>query len=473
VKELKNASFALFGSIAGVPLQILGGVLVARSLGPELFGNYSFAVTFSYFFACFAEGGLSILATRELARNHREPGTYLTSLVCLKLLLSIFFFAAMVWSGWLWEMDDRQLLTLFLVGVGNFFSSLCIFLVGMARAYERMKIEGIINFSQALIFVVLMTGLFFIGQSAEISLVSACFMVSYLLTALLGGALLGKYFRRMSRFDLPLTISLAKEALTLSVGWIVLLTYSRVGVIVLEAGSIPAEVGYFNASLRLALNVGIIPNILAGAFMPLLARTIVSDRSAFARGASSLSKYLLVGGLLLAVPLGLTAEGVVQLIYGAKYQAAAPSFAILMAAMFFFFVSFGPKTFMESSGRQIGWGVAAGVGLVVNVILTAWLAPAYGAIGASLGLLGANLAIALLSFRFCVGWVPWSAMTFKCGKTIFGGTIMAITIWLLLSINWFFAGVVGGLIFIVSLLALGEISWSELRKFFTRQSAEG
>jgi len=473
LKQLRNAGFALFGSIAGMPFQIFGGVLVARSLGPELFGHYSFAVTFSYFFACFAEGGLGILATRELARHRDEPGPYLASFIFLKFFLSVVFFSLMLLAAWFWQIKEEQWWVLLIVGLGNFLSSLCILLVGIARAYERMKVEGLVNFSQAFFFVVLLFVLIVWGGRGDVEAVATCFMVSYLLTVLLGMILLGRYFRQIGALDFYLTRTLSNEALTISIGWIVLLIYTRVGIIALEAKSSPEEVGYFNAALRLALCIGIIPNILAGAFMPLLARSVTLDRQSYARGAFLLMKYLLIGGVLVTIPFGLTSDGLIELIYGEEFMAAAPSFALLMVAMFFFFVSFGPKTFLESSGRQGAWGVATCAGLIVNVLVTLWLAPTLGATGASLGLLSANLLIALLSVRFCVGCVEWSGMVAGMVRVVFGIILMVLISLPLMDFSWFLALVTASGTFLVYLLIIKELRLNEIKKLILGHPSEG
>lgn len=456
-----------------MPFQILGGVLVARSLGPGLFGHYSFAVTFSYFFACFAEGGLSILATRELARHRDEPGPYLTSLIFVKFILSVVFFFLMLLAAWIWQFDEEQWWVLLIVGVGNFLSSLCILLVGIARAYERMKVEGLVNFSQAFFFFILLFVLILFGVDGGVEPVATCFLVSYLLTALLGVVLLSRYFRQIGVLDFALTRSLSKEALTISIGWIVLLIYTRVGIIVLEAKSSPEEVGYFNAALRLAINVGIIPNILAGAFMPLLARTVTLDRQTYNRGALLLMKYLLIGGVVVAVSFGLISEGLIGLIYGNEFMPAAPSFAVLMAAMFFYFASFGPKTFLESTGRQIAWGVTTCAGLIANVLVTLWLSPTLGATGASFGLLSANMLIALLSVRLCAGCVEWSGMVARIARVFLGGILMVLIALFLRDYSWLLAAVTANGVFLAYLLIIKELRWSEIKKLILRQSTEG
>jgi len=471
LKELKNASLALVGTIAAMPLQIAGAILIARVLGPTEFGIYSFAVTFSYLFACFADGGLSILATREIARHRDDFERQLGSLLVLKAGLSFIFMLLTLVSLSFYEYRGEDLTVLLVVALGNFASSACIFAVGMTRAFNLMKIEGLMNFIQPFSFVALfLLGSFVYAGGDFLLLAAICFSLSYLATLLAGIFCLREIFFRQLRYDEGTLKYLAREALGIAIGWVVLLIYSRIGVIILEAGAGVAEVGYFNAALRLVLNLGVLPYILAGAWLPVLTRTVDHDPTAFSMQARALCKYLCIGAVLLAVPLSMAADDIILLIYGREYLPAAPVFAVLMWAMFFFIVLFAPKTFLESSGRQKRWAFAAVSGLIVNMTMSYLLVPRFGAVGAAWGLFAANAVMAFLAFLCSPPQVQWGEMQ-KCMIVIAaGGGLAWGTAKLIRPYSGLLSLLVSSIVFLIYLFMTSQLRWDELLKIPRRQS---
>ena len=93
---LKNASASLVGNVLSIPLQFLGFIILARSLGPKVFGQYSFAQELTLFVVYAADAGLNIVATREIARHRKDAGTIHGILLRLKLYLSLVCYLAIL-----------------------------------------------------------------------------------------------------------------------------------------------------------------------------------------------------------------------------------------------------------------------------------------------------------------------------------------------------------------------------------------
>ena len=62
--------------------------LIARFLGVEDTGKYTFALTFTTLFAIFIDLGLGPVLTREIAKAKEKTGQYLSNILALKIPLT-------------------------------------------------------------------------------------------------------------------------------------------------------------------------------------------------------------------------------------------------------------------------------------------------------------------------------------------------------------------------------------------------
>jgi O-antigen/teichoic acid export membrane protein len=91
-KVPRNVSLTMFGNVFARICFLVAGIVSARYLGAELYGIYSFAMFFSLLFATLSDGGLTLIMTREIARDTRKAGAYAGSVVLMKVgLVSVSF----------------------------------------------------------------------------------------------------------------------------------------------------------------------------------------------------------------------------------------------------------------------------------------------------------------------------------------------------------------------------------------------
>ncbi|NWG32634.1 MAG: oligosaccharide flippase family protein, partial [Rhodocyclaceae bacterium] len=71
-RVFKNISAMLVAEALGFPLNFVLTLLLARYLGVEGFGNYSFVMAFVLVFQLIADAGLSNILIREIAVNREQ-----------------------------------------------------------------------------------------------------------------------------------------------------------------------------------------------------------------------------------------------------------------------------------------------------------------------------------------------------------------------------------------------------------------
>jgi O-antigen/teichoic acid export membrane protein len=86
---LKNTSWLLFEKILKITAGLFIGIWVARYLGPEDFGEFSFALSFVGLFVALATLGLDGIVIRNLVNNQNQRNQILGSAFFLKFIGSI------------------------------------------------------------------------------------------------------------------------------------------------------------------------------------------------------------------------------------------------------------------------------------------------------------------------------------------------------------------------------------------------
>src|SRR4030042_3732768 len=69
---------------------------LARGLGVEDLGKYTFAFSFTTIFSVFVDVGLSSVLTREIAKDRNKTPEILANVLGVKILLSFFVYAAII-----------------------------------------------------------------------------------------------------------------------------------------------------------------------------------------------------------------------------------------------------------------------------------------------------------------------------------------------------------------------------------------
>lgn len=166
----------------------------------------------------------------------------------------------------------------------------------------------------------------------------------------------------------------------------------RADLIVLQALSSAAEVGLYAApasltTAALALSAAYKPRLQSAAFGPEPLRRMANEAA-----------QVLALGCLGAVALWFTAPRLVELFFGAEFEAAAPVLRLLgLATVPLLLVDLGYGGLVVL-GRRRELVQVAGIGAVVNVAGLALLCPAYGARGAAIALVIAYSAATVVAW---------------------------------------------------------------------------
>lgn len=454
-----NTAIGFFGNTLQRGISFAVTLLLARGLGGESFGLYSYVVSYMFLFAFLADLGIERVVTREVARSPQHAGELLGSALVVKLGLSAVAMSAAVGTA---------------VAIGM--SGDLFYCVVLAAAGLPMTVEQVFRgyfqsrFQVAYTYAITLPGtLWFLAAAA---LVTAFHLPVYVLFAfgLLISPLILLALLWVSRYRLHLDLrprrhrmrSMLRDSVQLG-GFIFLFMLSmRLDQVMLFHLRGDLEVGWYAVGVRLSEALALIPEALLMTLFPLLVSSETSAPERFHHTYRLGFKYLAAVSVFLAFALTLLRHDVVALLFGPAYAPAAPSLAILAWNMFFGYVGvIYLSLFVAQSRHRLLLLVSAGA-LAVNVVLNlAWIPP-YGATGAAAATLAANA----VGFAFWLGLRETRPYMVTClqesWRCVLAAALSGAVLWGL-GLDGIRAALLLFVLYSTLLWALGGVLWSDVR----------
>ena len=383
-RYITNTSWMMGEKILGLMLVLLVGVWVARYLGPERFGTYSFVLAVIAVFTPLSELGLNATLTRELVRNPQSARETLGSAFVLRGLGAFLSgILSLIAISLLRSGEEDVFLYLLMLAFGNLFSALAV----VNFWFEATVLSKHMAIARSVVLIVMA------GAKIVLILVQATLstfvLVSAIELALSGLAMSVAYFSyRQSPKNWIFKFTRAVEFLSES--WPLILSgfaasiYLKIDQIMLAQMVSDEAVGIYAVAARISEVWYIVPTVLVSSLFPKIIELHDSDLNRFQRYMQKGYDSLFILSLAVAIPVSLFAEPIVVTLFGKSYQESAPILAIHVWAGLFIFMRSLLSKWLVIEHLLIFSLVTHGLGAVINVLLNFSLIPVYGAIGAAI-----------------------------------------------------------------------------------------
>ena len=389
----------------GVPLTLFVNVMLARWLSVEDFGSYSFAYSLASILALPVSGGLVLLLTREVSsalqsddqtRYARLLRTTLAWIAIATLCIGIVYFGVqLVRTG---QIDAIVLLTFSLVpGL-----ALIAFGEGLAKGVERPALgEALRQIIAPAVFFIGAAILWFTGAlSSETALLAQS--GALLLAGLFALVVSIQIMRRIDIGGFASTeeirrLGIAFASFAMITGLAVLI--SQFATVALGILSDKEQVAYLKVAERGSQLVAL-PLMFVNAIMgPKLVRAFEGGDMAELRRLSRVSTRLAFAvALPIAAVLIIGGKPLIAMTFGVEYREAAYTPLVWLCLAQLFFVLMGiPGMILAMTNFHLDNLLARTAGALVLAVSVVALAPAYGALGAALGVAIGLVAIKLFT----------------------------------------------------------------------------
>ena len=389
-----TASMAVLavGRVVSILIALATIAVLTRALGPEEFGYFRTAIAYLSLAMLLGGFGLNTVAVRELSRADADRPRVLGNALALRLLLSATTIVAGSLLAWLLPLDTKARICILAGSFGFVCYAGHMLLLGFFQQQLRQGgsvLAEIVGGALLLAMVTLLAPLgapvayFVFGQALAFA---AMLAVSWTMAWRIQRFRLGR--------ELPLWRGLLGRALPLAGVDTLNLVYSRTDTLLLALWSTTASVGLYGVASKIYDTCLGLSMLFVGLVGPVLGRRAHVDPPGFATFLEAGWGLLMAGAVGMALMLWSFAPEFVTIVAGSEFIAGASALRV-----FSLLLVIGPTrvlfrdvaAMLDVQRRLIAGSVlGAAVGLAGYAILI----PRFGAVGAALALLLAELTVA-------------------------------------------------------------------------------
>ena len=358
------------------------GIYVARYLGPEQFGIYSYALAFVAMFSAIAKLGLDSIAVRDLVKDKDSYLLILGTTFWLKLIGALLAIGSILVVLNLIETDKTTSIYICIIAIGMLFQSL-----EVVDFYFQSKVlsryVSLCKLTQLLLSTLLKIYCIFIQADliwfVVISVVDQASLALSLAIAFSSRKLGNLLFR----FDLNIAKSLFQESWPLIVAGIGIMLYMRIDQIMIEHYLGSEAVGVFSAAVRLSEAIYFIPTIICSSIFPALVAAKQRSNQEFNAKSALLFERMTLLALCAAIPIALLSSWIISFTFGSEYAAASDVLQIHIWASVFVFLGVAGSRWLITEKLAIQSMYRTLTGACCNIGLNIYFIPKFGIVGAA------------------------------------------------------------------------------------------
>jgi O-antigen/teichoic acid export membrane protein len=422
---VRGGTLRVLGYGAGVLLSILSAALLFRHLGVADGGRYVTVLALVGLVASVSELGLTTVGVRELAIRHsHEREAFMRNLLGLRIGLTLVGALGAVAFALLADYTIEMVLGAVLGGVSVVAlavqSTLGIRLMVDLRLGWMTALEVVRQIASVAGIVALVVAE--AGLLAFFAVPVPAAIVALSMTAIL----VRGEVPLLPNLDVRGWLTLLRQVIPAAAATAVTAVYFRVSILVFALIASARETGFFGASFRVIEVLALIPNLVVGAALPILARAARDDLDRLNYALDRVFRVCVLLGTWIALALALGASVAIDVVGGSEFRPSADVLRIQGLALA---ASFPGAAFfygLLSLHRNRTLLLLMSGALLLNAVLVVALGSALDAKGAALATVIAEtivvVAAGLLLRAATPHWHPALGVVARCALA---GTIAA------------------------------------------------
>ena len=399
-KILGNMGWLFMDNVLRMGVGLLVGVWLARYLGPEQFGQLSYAIAFVGLFGALAGLGLNGVVVRNVVRDPDATNATLGTAFALQVLVTPFVVGLVVAAIWWMRPDDPLTRTMVII--------LSLTLVFMTTEVVKAWFESQV---QARYTVWVENGIFVLMAAIKVAMIlrhasllafvwltlveSALVAVGLVVVYSMQGGQVRAWQLRSARAK-----ALLRDSWPLMLAGLAVMIYTRIDQIMLGEMLGAPEVGNYTVAVKISELWYFLPVIIGNSIFPSTVEAKLRSEKLYYQRLQSAFNLMVLVSVAIALPVALMSGWIVNLLYGDDYKAAGAILAINVWAGVFVSLGIASSYWLLSENLQILNFYRTIVGAFVNIILNYLLIPKYGTQGAAFATLVSYAYVALFSDLF-------------------------------------------------------------------------
>jgi O-antigen/teichoic acid export membrane protein len=396
----KNTSWLFGEKILRMVVGLFVVIWVARYLGPEQFGLFSYAQSFVGLFTAIATLGLDGIVVRELVKDESRRDELMGTAFWLKILgaLGVLIVLAIAVN---FTSNDS-------------YTNSLVFIIASATIFQSFNVVDIYFQSKVLSKYVVYANVIglFISSVVKIALIlNEAPLITFAWVILFDSFILASGFiyfylknRRHSeqsdrhsvpdtessfawKFNKSSALSLLKDSWPLIISGIVISIYMKIDQVMIKEMMGAEAVGQYAAAVRISEAWYFIPMVIASSIFPAIINAKKQSEELYYTRLQKLYDLMVWLAIAIALPMTFLSDWVVNILYGNSYQEAGSVLMIHVWAGIFVFlgVAFSKYLIAENLPKKLFYRTL--LGAILNVILNYILIPKFGIKGAAIATL--------------------------------------------------------------------------------------
>lgn len=391
MKYFTNTSWLFAEKILRMSIGLFVSVWVARYLGPEQYGLYSYVLSFVGLFAVFATLGLDSIVVKELVKDEKNRDIILGTAFRLKqfgalLMLSI------VGVAILFVPNDRytNVLIFIIASIAIFqsFNIIDFYFQSVVKSKYVVKINLIslaISSAVKITLILLEAPLVFFAIAALFDSVVIALGLLYIYVQN------GLSYTAWS-FNMDMGKNLLKQSWPLILSGMAVSIYMKIDQIMIKEMMNTYAVGQYAAAVRISEALYFIPVLMASSLFPAIVTAKKVSQKLYIERLQKLYALIVWVGIAIAVPLTFLSGWLIDFLYGAQYAEAGDILMIHIWSGILVGLSLVKGKWQVTESLTKYHAVGALSSAAINVAANLVLIPKYGGVGAALGTLIAQFS---------------------------------------------------------------------------------
>lgn len=392
---VQNAGWLIVGRVAQLAINLIVGLLTARYLGPANYGLIGYAAAYTGFFCSLCTLGINSILAKEFIDNPGDEGEILGTSLFMRMISSVLSAVVILCIVYIADQGDRT--TMAVVGLTTIGMVFQIFEVFRYWFQSRLqsKVTALVSLAAYMIMAAYKVLLLLLGKNvvwfAFAAAVDHICLAIFLMIA----------YRKHGGGRLSVSLERGKVLLKKSCHFILpglmVAVYAQTDKIMLKQMISEAELGFYSTAVSLCNVWCFVLSAIIDSVYPEIAQTHKTDRNLYQKRNRQLYAAVFYISAAVSIVITLLARPAVYILYGEAYLPAAAPLRVITWYTAFSYLGVARNAWIvcENKQKYLIWVYASAA--LSNVVLNLLLIPLWGATGAALASLAAQVVTTMIA----------------------------------------------------------------------------
>lgn len=388
-RVIKNAGWIVAGRVGQMIISLMTSLLTARYLGPSNYGLISYAGAYVAFFTSICTLGINNVLVKEIFDNHDNEGVVMGTSLLLRLLASLMSFLTIVCISFFIDGYDS---TAFMVVVLCSFSIL-FNVFDFIRYWFQSKLLSKITALVTLVayFITSVYKLFLIFTGKSVFYFALSNSVDFLIFSILIYIMYRKKGGSKFRFSFPYACALLKKSYHFILPGLMVSVYAQTDKIMLKNMISTEEIGFYSTAVNICNIWVFVLTAIIDSMYPTIVEAFKVDKDKFKKRNMQLYAIVFYLSVFVSFGIAVLAGPIIYILYGSAYMPAVSPLRIITWYTAFSYLGVARNAWIVCMDKQNNLKYIYVGAAISNVILNLLLIPSFGAEGAALASLSAQI----------------------------------------------------------------------------------